>query len=368
MKMENSNVNMPNVTVEDVVRMLNSLYANNIKDTTALKGIPTPFLWGPAGIGKSEAIVQLAEQLKKTTGKTVSITDVRLLLFSPVDLRGVPVADEHKKFSNWLMPKIFNMDSSIDHINILFLDELSAAPQSVQAAAYQICLDRKIGEHKLPDNCIVIAAGNRTTDQSVSYKMPKALCNRLMHFNIETNYKSWLKWAVAHDIDSRIIGYLAFDNSKLCVEPDSSDMAYPTPRSWSYVSRILKTTSEDVESIHQLIGACVGTDTALEFESWSKSHAELPNVEDVINGRSAKYPGSYDALLAFTASIVSAIRARRERITVQELENVCAYIKKFPTDFAMTFYSDLNAMEDIRLKLMKCPSCQNWLAKNKRFI
>ena len=368
MKMENKNLNMPNITVGEVVEMLSMLYSNSIKNNLPFKGLPTPFLWGPAGIGKSEAIVQLAESLEKETDKKTSITDVRLLLFSPVDLRGVPVADEHKKFSNWLMPKIFDMNPNSDYINILFLDELSAAPQSVQAAAYQICLDRKIGEHKLPDNCIVIAAGNRTTDQSVSYKMPKALCNRLMHFNIETNYKAWLKWAVAHDIDSRIIGYLAFDNSKLCVDPESSDMAYPTPRSWSFVSNLLKTTSAAIEGIHHLISACVGTDTSLEFETWAKSHAELPNVEDVLNGRCSKHPGSYDALLAFTASIVSAIRARREHITSQELENVCAYIKKFPTDFAMTVYSDLNAMEDIRLKLMKCPSCQNWLTKNKRYI
>lgn len=368
MKSENQSLNMPNITVGEVVEMLSMLYSNTIKNNLSLKGIPTPFLWGPAGIGKSEAIVQLAERLEKETGKKAAITDVRLLLFSPVDLRGVPVADEHKKFSNWLMPKIFDMNSSDEYINILFLDELSAAPQSVQAAAYQICLDRKIGEHKLPENCIVIAAGNRTTDQSVSYKMPKALCNRLMHFNIETNYKAWLTWAVTHDIDSRIIGYLAFDNSKLCIEPETSDMAYPTPRSWSFVSNLLKNGFEDIEKIHPLISACVGTDTAIEFETWVKSHAELPNVEDVLKGRCTKYPGSYDALLAFTSSIVSAIQARRERITSQELENACAYIKRFPTDFAMTFYSDLNAMEDIRMKLMKCPSCRNWLTKNKKFI
>lgn len=368
MKMENKNLNIPNLTVSEVVEMLLILYSNALRSNSSLKGFPTPFLWGPAGIGKSEAIVQLAEQLAEETGKKTVITDVRLLLFSPVDLRGVPVADEHKRFSNWLMPRIFDMNPDDDYINILFLDELSAAPQSVQAAAYQICLDRKIGEHKLPENCIVIAAGNRTTDQSVSFKMPKALCNRLMHFNIQTNYKSWLKWAVAHDIDSRIIGYLAFDNSKLCVEPESSDMAYPTPRSWFFVSNLIKNTINDIGKIHPLISACVGTDTAIEFEAWTNSHAELPDVEDVLNGRPSKYPRSQDALLAFSASLVSAIRARREQITIYELENVCLYVKRFPTDFAMAFYNDLNIMEDVRLKLMKCPSCQEWINRNKRIV
>ena len=67
---------------------------------------------------------------------------------------------------------------------------------SVQAAAYQITLDKKIGEHKLPSNCIVIAAGNRVTDKSVAYQMPKALANRLLHMEIEADFTSWNSWAV----------------------------------------------------------------------------------------------------------------------------------------------------------------------------
>ncbi len=368
MKMENTNINIPNVTVKEIVELLSLLYANAINKGVDLKGIATPFLWGPAGVGKSQAVEQLASKLEASTGKATTITDVRLLLFSPIDLRGVPIADQDKKFCNWLMPKIFDMQTGNENINILFLDELSAAPVSVQAAAYQICLDRKVGEHKLPDNCIVIAAGNRTTDQSVSYKMPKALCNRLMHFNVATNYEAWLKWAIANDIDNRIIGYLAFADNKLCIEPESSDMAYPTPRSWAFVSELLKTTGGDVSEIHTLISACVGVDTAIEFETWVKTHKELPKVDDVLSGKNFKYPATNDAMLAFVAGIVSAIRNRSEQISAQELENACAYISKIPTDFAMTFYTDLNSIESIRLKLMKCPSCKDWFAKHKGYI
>ena len=187
LNMENENMNIPVMSVSGVVKQLSDLYGNAIKAGVPLKTLPTPFFWGAAGVGKSDGVKQLAEELHKKTGKKINVTDVRLLLFSPVDLRGVPVADEHRRFTNWLRPTIFNMDGGDDTVNILFLDELSAAPQSVQAAAYQICLDRTVGEHKLPDNCIVIAAGNRTTDQSIAYKMPKALCNRLMHFRIQTD-------------------------------------------------------------------------------------------------------------------------------------------------------------------------------------
>lgn len=368
MKMENTNMNIPGVTVNDFIDMTSRLYVSAVTKGVSFKSIPTPFLWGPAGIGKSEAIGQVAKRLETETGKSVSVTDVRLLLFSPVDLRGIPVADERREFSNWLMPKIFDMNADSGHINLLFLDELSAAPQSVQAAAYQICLDRKIGEHRLPENCIVMAAGNRTTDQSVSYKMPKALCNRLMHFEIRATYPAWRKWAVENGIDSRVIGYLAFDQAKLCVEPESADMAYPTPRSWTFVSNLLHTMQEDLSSLHPLISALVGTDTAMEFQTWVKTNENLPAVEEVLAGGCKKYPETFDALHAFTAGLVAAVRARRETISVQELENLCYYAARFPGDVAMNFYGDLNKMDSVRLKLMKCPSCRAWLSKNKRFV
>ena len=88
------------------------------------------------------------------------MTDVRLLLFNPVDLRGIPAANADRTLAVWLKPKIFQMDESENVLNLLFLDEISAAPPSVQAAAYQITLDRMVGEHRLPENCIVIAAGD----------------------------------------------------------------------------------------------------------------------------------------------------------------------------------------------------------------
>ena len=365
---ENKNMNLPTVSVSAAVSILTELYTNAIIDGLTLKTLPTPFFWGPAGIGKSEAVFQLAEEIKGKTKKTVVVTDVRLLLFSPVDLRGVPVADAERKFTNWLMPQIFNMNSGRDYLNILFLAELSAAPQSVQAAAYQICLDRKIGEHMLPNNCIVIAAGNRTTDQSVSYKMPKALCNRLMHFNFQVDFESWRSRAIRNEIDSRIIGYLSFDNSRLYAEPEASDLAYPTPRSWSFVSNLLKTMKCTPRKIHQLISACVGNDSALEFETWCNVYQSLPSVQDIFCGRCYEYPKTHDVLYALISSLTAAVRTRRESITRDEIENVCAYAKRFPEDFAMSFFKDINAIDEIKPKLMQSSSMQEWLTKHHNLL
>jgi hypothetical protein len=366
--MENTNINIPVLTIGDVIAELSKMYLLAIKNHLDFKKLPTPYLWGAPGVGKSEGVRQIAEGLGYVTGKKAVVTDVRLLLYSPVDLRGIPTKDAQSQLAVWLKPKIFDMDESEDTINFLFLDELSAAPQSVQSAAYQICLDRKIGEHTLPDNCIVIAAGNRTTDKSVAYKMPKALCNRLMHFCIEPSYSSWKTWALKNGIDEHIIGYLAFDNSRLCVEPDSSDLAYPTPRSWAFASNILKNFQGDIKLSSTLIRSCVGVDTAMEFEQWCKVFNDLPSTESIIDGLCNSYPKTHDSLYALTSSLAVTLYREKKELTEEQIDNVCAYAAKFPPDFASMLFKDLNYDQELMLKLMKSNSFNHWLSRNRDFI
>lgn len=356
-------LNIPEMSIGDTIELLAKLYSNAIETDMKLTELPTPFLWSAPGVGKSEGVIQLAEKIETVTKKKVNVSVIHLLLFSPVDLRGVPVADEHHIFTDWLKPRIFDIDSSNDVINILFLDELSAAPQSVQAAAYQLTLDRRIGEHELPDNCIVIAAGNRTTDKSVAYQMPKALCNRLMHFCIKSDLMSWKTWAIENGLDARIIGFLGYDASRLYVDPSPSDLAYPTPRSWSFVDRVIRASADsDISSCHELISACVGLDTALAFEQWCSIYNNLPSIEEILDGRCREYPHKPDELYALISGLSYVIVDKGDKLLSGELENVCAYASRFPVDFAMSFFSDLHDNEKIGVKLLKCHSFTQWLA------
>ena len=219
-----STMYIPEMPVTNVINELASIYIPLIRGKMPYSSIPSPFLWGPPGVGKSDGINELAEVLEKETGKKVKVTDIRLLLFSPIDLRGVPIADESRQFTDWLKPRILDLDPSDKVVNILFLDELSAAPQSVQAAAYQLTLNRSIGEHKLPDNTLVMAAGNRTTDRAVAYKMPSALANRMMHYEICVDFKTWSQWAIEKgNIHPYVLGYLSYDMSKLYITDKSID-------------------------------------------------------------------------------------------------------------------------------------------------
>jgi len=238
-KAEVKTSNYARIVPNDFINLFVKLYTN----TENFQKLPAIMLWGQPGVGKSQAVREAAKQLGEKLNKKVEITVASLLLMNPIDLRGIPTKDTNKAgelVAKWLTPEIFKMDASDNVINVLFLDEISAAPPSVQASAYQICLDRRVGEHKFPKNCIVIAAGNRITDKAVAYKMPKPLGNRMTHFEMESSVSDWKKWAYTHGIDSRIIAFINFDNNNLCkFDPSTDEVAFATPRSWEMVNSYL---------------------------------------------------------------------------------------------------------------------------------
>ena len=356
------------LSVDKAVDTLSSIYISAIFNEIPFKDIPSVMLWGAPGVGKSQAIRQIANKIQRTTGLKCAVTDVRLLLFNPIDLRGIPTANADKTLAVWLKPQIFQMNESKNTVNILFLDEISAAPQSVQAAAYQITLDRIIGEHKLPDNCIVIAAGNRITDKSVAYKMPKALANRLCHLEIESNLDSWLRWAVGAGISPKVTGFLSFRHNYLIENENATDdLAFPTPRSWEMVSKLLKLANDDPSRIYSLICGCVGAGVASEFSSWCRIYSSLPKIEDIFNGRCTTVPSGTDVLYALVASMTSY--AREHKHDLAKIENSINYAMQMPSDYSFVLMKNYMAIEDgYKNTLMKIPAFTRWVNSKGRLL
>ena len=327
--------------------------------------IPSIMIWGPPGIGKSQGVSQIANNISHRTGKKVEVTDVRLLLFNPVDLRGIPTANADKTLSVWLKPKIFQMDESDDCINILFLDELSAAPPSVQAAAYQITLDRTIGEHKLPENCIVIAAGNRVTDKSVAYHMPKALANRLCHIEIISDTEEWLKWAQTKGINQNVIGYISTNPSILIdFDPTMESLAFPTPRTWEMVSNILNYVSDDPMKVYPLISGCVGSDIAADFCTWYELYGKIPTIKSILNNTATTVPSRPEALYILTDEL---IRTMKEKLSKEELIHLINYTNGFPQEFQFNLFAELLKNKKIRPILKECPTFCQWFEETDHY-
>ena len=354
--------NLPSMDVQKAVEKLAQAYSTLLQKGLPVQTMPSVMLWGAPGVGKSQAVRQIAKEIEANTGKAVRVIDVRLLLFNPIDLRGIPTANADKTLAIWLKPQIFQMDASDSVVNILFLDEISAAPQSVQAAAYQITLDRVIGEHKLPDNCIVIAAGNRTTDKSVAFKMPKALANRLLHIEIEGSFFAWKQWAIASGVNEKVIGFLSFRPNYLMADASCDDLAFPTPRAWEMASNVLNGVNADVDDMYPLLAGIVGSGVAVEFRTWAKVYRELPTMEDVFDGKMPPLPKNTDALYALISSM--AVYAKKHKNEMNRIVNSVRYAEKMPPDFGAVLLKDyLYLDEDFKQRLLTVPEFCRWVQK-----
>jgi len=239
------------------------------------------FIWGPPGIGKSDAIHQLGTELES------HVIDVRLSLWEPTDIKGIPYYNSNDNTMSWAPPVELPTEEFAAQFKniILFLDEMNSAPPAVQAAAYQLILNRRVGTYKLPDNVLVVAAGNREADKGVTYRMPAPLSNRFVHLELRVDFDDWLSWAVDNKIHKDVVGYLSFAKQDLYdFDPKTASRSFATPRSWQFVSELLDDDISD-STTADLVSGAVGEGTAVKFMAHRKVAGRMPNPTDILHGK-----------------------------------------------------------------------------------
>ena len=239
------------------------------------------FLWGPMGIGKSELIAGIAEEIGG------AVIDLRMATMEPTDLRGIPYFNKDSGTMSWAAPVELPTEEFAAQYPtvVLFLDEMNSAAPAVQAAAYQLVLNRRVGTYKLPDNVVMVAAGNRETDKGVTYRMPAPLANRFVHLEMRVDFDSWQEWAVNHRIHKDVVGFITFSKDSLFnFDPRSPSRSFATPRSWTFVSVLLEDDGAD-STMTDLVAGSIGEGLAIKFMAHRKIAGQLPNPADILAGK-----------------------------------------------------------------------------------
>ena len=240
------------------------------------------FLWGPPGVGKSELVADLTEELG---GLCI---DLRLGQMEPTDLRGIPFYNKESGKMEWAQPVELPTEEMAAEYPVvtLFLDEMNVAAPAVQAAAYQLILNRRLGTYYLPKNVVIVAAGNRESDKGVSFSMPMPLANRFVHLEVRADYDSWNEWAVQHRVHKDVVGYIGFaKNDLMDFNPRSSSRAFATPRSWSFVSEFLYDEDATDAELADLISGTIGDGLGIKFMAHRKVASKMPNPTDILSGK-----------------------------------------------------------------------------------
>jgi hypothetical protein len=248
----------------------------------AFKAKRPVFLWGPPGIGKSQIIADLTKELG---GLCI---DLRLGQMEPTDLRGIPFYNKDIGKMDWAEPIDLPSKELAEQYPIitLFLDEMNQAAPAVQGSAFQLVLDRRLGKYVLPDNVVIVAAGNRESDKGVSFRMPTPLANRFVHLEVRQDYDSWNEWAVKNRVHKDVVGYIGFAKNDLFdFNPRSASRAFATPRSWSFVSQFLYDDDATDAELSDLISGTIGDGLAIKFMAHRKVAGQMPNPTEILAGK-----------------------------------------------------------------------------------
>lgn len=336
------------------------------------------FIWGPPGIGKSEIVDSITQE------RSGYMIDMRLALMEPTDLRGIPVPNMNTGLMEWLPPADLPTQELADQFEciVLFLDEMNQAPQSVQAAAYQLILNRRLGNYKLPDNVLIVAAGNRESDRGVAYRMPSPLANRFVHLEMTTDFEDWQTWALQNNIDAEVVGYVTANKMDLMnFDPRTASRAFATPRSWTFVSQMLPMEGEQITDgrLHDLIAGTVGDGIATKFMAHRAISGKLPNPTDILNGTVktlGKEGSEISAMFSLTASLCYELRDfvdRNGKDKMDELYKMADNFFRFMMDnfeTEMTVLGGRTALKVYKLPLepRKVPCIEEFFKKYGKLI
>lgn len=306
------------------------------------------FVWGPPGVGKSQVVAQTAEKMN------LELIDIRAVLLDPVDLRGLPsIGDDGR--ACWCSPSFLPQSGR----GILFLDELNAAPPLVQAACYQLVLDRKVGEYELPEGWTVVAAGNREADRAVTHRMPSALANRFVHLDFDVDVDDWLEWADGRALPGELTAFIRFRPNLLhSFDPQRNEKAFPSPRSWEFVGRLLS-GRPDPAIEHDLVCGAVGEGAAAEFTGFCRVFRELPDPEEVLaDPVSATVPED-------PATVYALCEALARKASDDTAESIITYASRLPAEFGVLLVRD--SVRNART-MVESPAFSHWAQANSAVL
>lgn len=299
-------------------------------------------LWGPPGVGKSDLMAQVS------AGLNMNHLPVYASLLDAVDLRGIPSIGADGR-THWATPEFLPRDGT----GVLFWDDFTRATGMVMNGIFSLILEGRLGEYTLPAGWVNVAASNRETDGGGVNRMPAALANRFVHLNIEPDVSDWCKWALGANINPLVIAFIRFRPNLLC-QFDPKAKAFPTPRSWSFVSKILdQQQANDIE--YALVEGTVGQGAAVEFTSFAQIYRSLPSIDAILlDPTQAAVPTGMATLFAVSSALA-------HRANDNNLARVLQYAARLPKEYEVHLVRDASR-RDATLK--SHPSFVGWVVQN----
>jgi len=294
--------------------------------TDVLLAKQVPMVLGSPGIGKTDIIKSIAD--KWNLEPIIFCLATR----DPTELIGYPTLSLDRERSSTAPPVYFPIEG--DPLPegkdgwLLFFDEMNSAPQMMQAASYQIILDRLVGFKKLHPNVAMVAAGNLETDNAIANSLSTAMQSRMIHFELEVNVERWITWAYEAEIDYRVIAMIKWRPELLHkFDPNHDDHTFPAPRTWHFLSNIIKSWTTINQTKLPILTGTIGEGAGIEFYGFVEIMESLPSIEEMLaNPSTVTISSEPSTLYAITGLL-------EHHVTSNNINKIMQVINRLPFEF-----------------------------------
>lgn len=356
------------VTATELQDILNTQLDALFADPKITATLPPLLIHGSPGCGKSSIVRELC------VSRGLDFIDVRLAQMEPCDIKGLPVPNKDTKCMDWFVNSTWPRD--INGKGIIFLDEITSADRSIQVAAYELVLDRRLGkQYTVPSGYLIVAAGNKTDDRAVATAMSSALANRFMHVELKEDAESWCSWGRINEVHPAVLGFITYRPSMMFnMEGENLERGWPTPRAWERVSQICHIYKNSKDTLlRKMVYGLVGNGAGAEFMNFYKINVEFDNILDIMCDPDSiiKIPESADRKYALCSAMVYLIwRGKDTQDETRRLNGFFRICCELTSDFAsMAMFAALQGKNPAETKhrcktLLNHPLFKTWKTKH----
>lgn len=318
-------------------------------------------LIGVHGVGKSTGVREYTEE------QGIGFVDLRLGQMEVGDLLGLPeITIDPKtgdKITVFARPKWFPTEGK----GVLFLDEINRAKRDVIQAVFQLVLDRKLHDYRLPEGWSVIAAMNPNSEDYQTLDLSdKAFLDRFCHIKISSSYNDFVTYGETKGFDKSVLGFIGNHPGMLRGANSEFNLnnVEPSDRSWAAVSRLVKNKTIPDDTLNELVTGLVGMEAATAFLSWKKN-SEKPvsgalvlkdykKVQKEIRAQTDAVNYRPDLINETKQQIMEIIKAKpveEDSLTDKEYKNLVAFMVDLPNDLFIEFNKQCFKVPKLFLKL-----------------
>jgi inhibitor of KinA sporulation pathway (predicted exonuclease) len=278
------------------------------------------YLEGPSGIGKTEVVKQLGDEL----GYETIIVSLGQLVIE--DMQGLPYIKN--EITHYARPKFFPSEFDTNKKYLFFLDELNHADENMMSVLYELFTDKKVTNHQLPKNTVIITAGNRVADGGIANEFPAPVRNRIIKYTVIADVEGWLKHAEEKRIHPSILAYIQHKhktntNVLHSYEKDNEDFSFATPRSWFALSDQLIALKDNKKYIPATIFGVIGQTIGQDFNSFLELLSKI-DLDSILNKKSNEKIN--DPLTLLTIYYYFKEYSRNIELTLDNIINVSHFI------------------------------------------